>query len=560
MQVGPDPAPVSGAGDAEASDGLRSEVAQTLGVSGWTLVSRVTGLIRVAVAGATLGPTFFANIFLATNTVPNLTYNLMAGSLLAALFVPTLVRALEQEGAGRARDLARALLGVVVVSFGLAGVVVVALGPIIISLLTLGIGDAATAAQARGQAWVLLLLVVPQIVLYGVAAVGVAAQNARRRFALAAAAPAVENVGLIVTLVLAAYWFGVGLDTKAITTEHLVVLGVGSSLAVAAHAGLQLFGAARAGLPLRPAWGWRDPALRDVARRIVPSIGTAMIEAGRIFALIVVAGTVRGGVVALQIGINFYNLPLALGSRAIGTVLMPRLARENVHRDFDRFGRTYSRGLARAWFVAVPASVALVALAGPIAKALSFGQLDRGNGTALLAASIAGLGIALIGAATYDIAREASYARLDVRAPLVAGIVQIVVVLVAVSAVAVTFDGVATLFFLGLAVAVGDLLRAVLVDRAARRGIPIRRPPWGGLAWDLAASALAILPATVLARVVFGIVGGQAGAVAGVALGCVTGLVGYIALQVQLQAPELRGLRRVRPLATAAAAQSETIP
>src|SRR5919109_1210916 len=110
------------------NDGLDTEVVQTLGVAGWTLVSRVTGLIRVAVAGATLGPTFFANIFLATNTVPNLTYNLMAGSLLAALFVPTLVRALEKEGTDHARNLAQGLLGVVVVGFGLAGAVVIGVG------------------------------------------------------------------------------------------------------------------------------------------------------------------------------------------------------------------------------------------------------------------------------------------------------------------------------------------------------------------------------------------------------------------------------------------------
>jgi putative peptidoglycan lipid II flippase len=344
-----------------------------------------------------------------------------------------------------------------------------------------------------------------------------------------------------------------------VTSGHIVVLGVGSSISVAAHAGLQLVGAARAGLPLWPAWGWRDPAVRELARRIIPSIGTAVIEGGRFFALVVAAGTVPGGVVALQIGIAFYNLPLALGSRAIGTVLMPRLARETVYGEVDGFGRSYSRGLAQAWFVAVPASVALVLLAYPIAEALSFGQLGRGNGTELLTASVAGFGIALVGAATYDIARQASYARLDVRAPFVAGIVQILVVLAAVSVVAVTFEGAAALFFLGLAVTVGDLVRAVLVDRAARRGIPIwTHPAWRSLARHLVVSVLAIFPATVLARVVLAVVGGEAGAVAGVALGCAAGLVGYIVLQTRLRAPELRGLRRVRPLT--AAVPSESLP
>src|SRR6185295_19350387 len=79
-------------------------VPQTFGVAGWTLVSRFSGLLRVAVAGATLGPTFFANIFQATNTVPNVTYNLMAGSLLTTLIVPQLVENLHTEGIERTRQ------------------------------------------------------------------------------------------------------------------------------------------------------------------------------------------------------------------------------------------------------------------------------------------------------------------------------------------------------------------------------------------------------------------------------------------------------------------------
>src|SRR3954452_8338216 len=96
------------------------EVVETFGVAGFTLVSRVTGLARVAVAGAVLGPTFFANIFQATNTVPNITYNLMAGSLLTTLIVPTLVEALDHGGLDRAREVARRLVGVVLAGFSAA--------------------------------------------------------------------------------------------------------------------------------------------------------------------------------------------------------------------------------------------------------------------------------------------------------------------------------------------------------------------------------------------------------------------------------------------------------
>src|SRR2546422_11739819 len=62
-------------------------------VAAWTIVSRVTGLVKFAVIGAVLGPTFFGNTYQFTNSLPNLLYyGLLAGSLFSALLVPALVR------------------------------------------------------------------------------------------------------------------------------------------------------------------------------------------------------------------------------------------------------------------------------------------------------------------------------------------------------------------------------------------------------------------------------------------------------------------------------------
>src|SRR5262245_36186784 len=126
------------------------ETTQSYGVAGWTLFSRVTGLLRVAVAGAILGSTFFANIFQATNTIPNLTYNLMAGSVLTALIIPLIVAALDEQGLDRARQLLRHLVGLVIAGFILAALVVTIFSPVLVRLLTLGVhGPVATAAARK---------------------------------------------------------------------------------------------------------------------------------------------------------------------------------------------------------------------------------------------------------------------------------------------------------------------------------------------------------------------------------------------------------------------------
>src|SRR5256712_11688796 len=62
-------------------------------VAAWTIVSRVTGLVKFAVIGAVLGPTFFGNTYQFTNSLPNLLYyGLLAGSPFSPLLVPPLGR------------------------------------------------------------------------------------------------------------------------------------------------------------------------------------------------------------------------------------------------------------------------------------------------------------------------------------------------------------------------------------------------------------------------------------------------------------------------------------
>ncbi len=145
-----------------------------------------------------------------------------------------------------------------------AAIVVTIFSPVLVHLLTLGVHGSEASAAARKECWILLFLVLPQILFYGIVAIATAAQNARGKFVLAAAAPAVENIGTIVTLLLVRQIFGT--DTSNVSTAYLLFLGTGATLAVGVHAVLQCFGAARVGLPLWPRWGWHDDAIRALGK------------------------------------------------------------------------------------------------------------------------------------------------------------------------------------------------------------------------------------------------------------------------------------------------------
>src|SRR5690606_1133793 len=156
---------------------------------------------------------------------------------------------------------------------------------------------------------VLVIFVAPQVVLYTLAALGAAVQQAQGRFALAAAAPAAENIVLIITCGLAAVLYGTGHEVDDVPIAMVLLLGSGATAAVTIHAVLQMAGARRAGLPLRPMWGWRnDAATRDVARALRRSIRVAAFPSIATLAFIAAAATVRGGVIVFQAALAVYNV------------------------------------------------------------------------------------------------------------------------------------------------------------------------------------------------------------------------------------------------------------
>ena len=370
-----------------------------------------------SVAGAILGPTFFANIFQATNTHPE-PHVQPDGGLGADRAHHPAARRRARRARHRARAASCCASSSASCSPGFASPrsrVIAVLARCIVHLLTLGVhGPTASAARTR-ECWVLLFLVLPQIGFYGIIAVAIAAQNARGKFALAAAAPAIENIGHDHH---AACSCGRSSAPTRATCRPATSCSSASARRWPSRCTRRCSASARRASACRcgRGWGWHDPAVRALAKRLVPAIGTATLDASWLFILIVAAGVVPGGVVALQIGINFYYLPVALSAKAVGTVLLPRLSREALHEPARRVPRdlrprhlvgVVRRGARRAHVAACRRK--------PIARVDRVRRDARATtASRCLSASIASLGLALVGATMYEFAKQACYARHDV--------------------------------------------------------------------------------------------------------------------------------------------------
>jgi murein biosynthesis integral membrane protein MurJ len=529
-------------------------------VGAWTMVSRVTGLLRFAVIGAVLGPTFFGNTYQFTNSLPNLVYyGFLAGSLFPSLLVPALVRHIDAGDRRASERIAGGFLGISTVGLLAVMPLAVFFGPLAFKIAALGGPQSVGAAQVQvGR--LLILMFIPQTFCYGIIGTATAVMNARKRFALPAGAPAIENLGTIAVLLATAALYRTSHSLTSVPTGELLLLGLGSTGAVVCHAATQWWGAKRAGIVILPRLGWRDDEVRVVARRAIPALGQAGLVAVQSLALLTVANRVAGGVVAFQIALSFYALADSLATQPVAMSLTPRLARMHLDGDKTAFRDTLVRGLALALFLAIPAAAGIVVLAVPLAHAMSFGRMDSAAGVTMIAAGLVPLSLAVVAQTAFLILTFASYARKDTRSPLWSMALQAVICLGLVSLFPL-FHGPTVLFVLGMAMSVSAAtaachLTARLWRRLGPKGSERLIPSLGRF---VVGAAVMVTPAWVTARTVADWLGRPLGPRTGIVVGALVGVAVYVGVEALLRTPEVNwfigGLAHMRAKAGQALAE-----
>lgn len=531
-------------------------VSDSMSVAVWTIISRFTGVLRGVTVAAVLGATYFANTYQFTNSLPNLVfYGLLAGSLFSSILVPALVPHVDSGDKQAAARTAGGLLGMALVGMLALVPIVAVLTPVLLHLGSIGATDPGAAqGQARIGA-VLVLLLLPQVPLYAVVGTAAAVMNAHRRFALASAAPALENLGTIAVLGVVAVLYARAAQQRTAPTSLLLLLGLGTTGAVLLHASAQWWGARRVGVVLVPRAGWRDPQVRAVVRRALPALAQAALAALQLGALLVVADRVAGGVVAFQLATSFYFLPIAVGATPVALSLVPRLSRMTAPSQAPLFRDTYVRGLAFASFLVIPAATAYAVLARPLAGAIAFGRFSASGGVHLVAASLTGLAPGIIGETLFLVTTYACYARKDTTHPLRGMIIQ-TVVCAGVIAASLQIHGPALLTALGLGLSAGSISAALYLVHHLRRGLPpggepVLRP----LLRTIACSAIMVAPAWATATFLASHLNTAAGHVVAMLAASAVGASVYFTLQAALHAPQMtwvagalrRGRRRPGP-------------
>lgn len=435
-----------------------------IGMGAVAAVSRLVGFVRVLVIAAVLGTTYLGNAFQSANSLSNVLFELLAAGALSAVLVPVFVELLDRGDQRGAEHVAGAVLGAALLVLGVLSAIGIVAAPALARVLTAGV-PADVADKQRELTTFLLRFFIPQVLLYAAGTVATAVLHARRRFALAAAAPIGNTLVMVAALLAlrAATDENPSFDLGGGERALLVVAGTGGVLA---FVGLLLVTCAASGFRLRPRWPSREPRVVDALRHsgwgAALHTGSGMLLGGAIIA----GAAVEGGVVAYQVAYVFFLAPYAVLAQPIHTTILPELVGERARP--DAFAASVRWAMQRMALLVVPVSAGLMALAGVGLRAVTFGETGM-DGASLIATALVALAIGLFPYGAFLLLARAFYALGDSRTPAIASVTSALAGVGVMLAGALVAEGEARVALLGgghsAAFAIGAIWLGVLLTR-----------------------------------------------------------------------------------------------
>ncbi len=386
-------------------------------VSVMTFVSRVLGLARDIIVAQLMGAGAAADVFYFANKIPNFLRRLFAEGAFAQAFVPVLAEVKETQSLPDLKlFIARTAgtLGVLVTLITIIGVIG---SPIVAALFGPGWFNSYLEGGEHGDKFVLasdmLKITFPYLWFITLAGLSGAILNTFNRFSVAAFTPVLLNVAII----SCAIWLAPYLEQPAFALAWGVFIGGACQLL------FQLPFLRRAGLLVRPQWGWRDPDVKKVRTLMIPALfGVSVSQINLLLDTVIASFLVTGSISWLYYSDRLLEFPLGVFGIAIATVILPALSKHSVNNNTKHFQQTLSWALKSVIAVGVPAAAALMLLAYPLIKVMFQRGAFTDSDAQMASYSLLAYGAGLIFFMFIKIFAPAFYAQQDTKTPVKYGV------------------------------------------------------------------------------------------------------------------------------------------
>lgn len=437
-------------------------------VSGMTMLSRITGLLREFLIARSFGASIYTDAFFVAFRIPNLLRRLFAEGAFSQAFVPILAEYKSKQGEEATRllvDHVATVLAWTLLATTIAGIIA---APAIVLVVASGF---ASDPQALGLSVVMTRIMFPYILFMSLVALAGGILNTWREFRIPAFTPVLLNLSFIASSLFLAPHMAQPIYGIAIA----VFIGGLLQLALQVPALRKIGMLPRIGL--NPLLALRDAGVRRVLKQMVPA--TFAVSVAQISLIIntnIASHLADGSVSWLSYADRLMELPTGLLGVALGTILLPSLSKAHACGDHNEYSSLLDWGLRLTFLLAMPAAVALIVLAEPITTTLfHYGKFDAYSVT-MTARALMAYGVGLMGLILVKILAPGFYAKQDIKTPVKIG----VGVLIATQLMNLAF--VPWIAHAGLALSIGlaaTVNAAFLFFILKSRGIYKPEPGWG---------------------------------------------------------------------------------
>lgn len=343
-----------------------------LSVSGFTMLSRVTGFVRDAMMAAAMGAGPLSDAFLVAFRLPNHFRAIFAEGAFNAAFVPQYSKMRQADGEDAAQRFADDMISwQFLIQAGLLIAALIAM-PVIVGALAPGFTD--------DPAQMDLAVVLTRITFGYLLCVTIVTQlsamlNARGFFKAAAAAPVLLNLAMMAALAVA-FIFP--------SAAHAAAWGVLAG--GVAEIALLVFAVRRAGVRFRFKWPANTPDVRRFLTTFWPAALGSMGVQIALFADTILASFLPGGeLTSLYYADRINQLPLGVIGVALGTVLLPEMSRKLAAGDVAGSSAAQNRAVELGLLLTLPCAALFVL----IPDIIMLGLFSRGAFDAQAAAMAA---------------------------------------------------------------------------------------------------------------------------------------------------------------------------
>lgn len=492
----------------------------TLLIAFFSLMSKVLGMVRVAVIARLFGTTMYADAYQMALKMPNMLFFIISGAL-ATVVVPVFTEYAARGEKAEAWKLFNTVMMVMALFYLAASVIGVAGAPLLVKLLAPGFEGDRTLLTVE-----LAGIMLPLMIFTGLASLFTNLLNANNIFGLPTFSLSVNNIFIIIFALTFGKLYGI----------HGLALG--TVLAAAAMALVQFPALFKAGFRFNFSMNLQHPGVRKVFSLALPAaLGISVNQANVLVNGILASWLPVGSISAWGYADTVIQFPISLLVVALGTAVFPTLAGQAAEGDREALSRTLLSSLKVVIIGIIPASVGLMTLSHPIIAVIYKGKAFDQQAVELTAPALLFFAVGLAGQAISILLTKGFYSLQDTRTPVKLGVITVLISL-CFSLILIRY---LQLGGLALGNALANLAYMALLLWYLRKKIPgLRR---GGLfkftLAILVASGLMAAATYTVNGALTGLVPGTAGLVIQVGLAITAGMAVYMAAIFALKIEEV---------------------